>query len=205
MTEISEINLEAETKDTTVSKVLVMFDTESLGLLPDSVMRSVSFIAVDSDDPETELRRVDEYLPLEIQEAIGRKTYVSTCVWLLDAPDEVKHSMRANLVGDLEELRAIVRSVTRKFEAVTHGRDYEVWFRRPQHDVPMLTSLWNMCGESIPWAYDRIMDLASVMDFHGLNYKSVTPPVGNIKHVSIHDVEFQLKCYVELLKQKGAK
>lgn len=180
--------------------LIIMMDTESLGLKPDSIVRQISFIAVESADLENPIRVVDEFLPLAIQESLGRKTYVSTVAWLLDSPEKIKNSIRTNVSGDLEELTAVVKSVIRKFEQVTAGRKYEVWFRRPQHDVPLLSHLFEMLGLELPWNYNCVNDLASIMTIANLSHTDVEVPAGNVPHDALHDNRFQLACYAETLR-----
>lgn len=186
---------ESTKPDSHITSVVVMIDTESLGLKPDSIVREMAFVAVDADDPDTTIKEVVEYLPLLPQEGLGRKVYVDTVAWLLDAPDEVKATIRDNINGDLDELCSIIRSFIRKFNAVTQNRAYEVWFRRPQHDVPMMDSLFTMCGEALPWRYDSVNDLATLMNAAELKSSMVGSTA--TPHIAINDCRFQMACFIE--------
>jgi hypothetical protein len=179
-------------------RVGIMMDTESLGLRPSSIVTEIAFIAFDLDDPETILKEVEEFLPLEPQQLVMNRTI--DMQWLtgyfINQPAEIQERIRKCEGADLDELLALVRSVIRKFNQVTENGnlEYEVWFRRPQHDVPLLESLFAGCGERLPWAYDTVNDVATLLNRAGINPDDIaaTGP----KHVALNDCRHQLACYV---------
>lgn len=172
-------------------------DTESMGLNPNSIVTEIAFIAFDLDDNETVIKEVEEFLPIQTQKQVLKRDIEMD--WLISfflaQPTEVQNRLLNCDGNDLDELLALVRSVIRKFNEVTANgtREYEVWFRRPQHDVPLLESLFAQCGMGVPWRYDTVNDLATLMNHVGLKPSDV--PATGPKHASLSDCRHQLACY----------
>lgn len=183
----------------------LMIDTESLGLSPKSVMTQFAFVAWPLDDPDSILREEELYLPAQPQLDLGRVIEFNSLLWLLDQPDSVRARMAESRGNDFEELLALLRSIVRKFNSVTDdGRlAYEVWVRRPQHDIPMINSLFRDCGIEVPWDYTSVNDLASLMNQAGVT-KADVDMSGFSLHTAIGDCKFQIRCYAEAIKQLRA-
>jgi hypothetical protein len=180
----------------------IMIDTESLGLAPSSVMTQFAAIAFPLDDPETILREIEEFLPAQPQMDRGRTLEFDTILWLLGQPDKVRKIMDENRGDDFDEVVALVRSVARKIEQVIEDSkgDYEIWMRRPQHDEPMIRSLFKLCGVAIPWKYDTVNDLASILNQAKVS-KGEVDKTGTTLHTAIGDCRFQIRCYIEAMRR----
>lgn len=179
-----------------------MIDTESTGLAPNSAVWEFYAEVFDLDDPDTVIREIHEYLPIEPQQMLGRTISAQWLLWILGQPVESHKDMLAFCGGDdIDELTALVRSISRKLtQEIESAAKYEVWFRRPQHDVPLLTGLLADCGESVPWKYDKVMDLATMMDLAGVKISDVDSTPYR-KHTAYGDVKFGKQCYLESLRR----
>lgn len=191
-----------------IKRVIIHMDSESLGLHHSSIVREIAFLAVDAEDPETIVREVEEHLPLRIQETMNRLPSLDTFLWLVDQPKSVIDTIKQNLDGDMDELVSLVRSIIRKFGQVIEGREYEVWFARPQFDIPLIESLFKNCGEELPWKYDKVKDLRTLMDLAGIPIRSPElEPLkqGLILHTAKGDCKFQNRCYQEAMRLLRAR
>jgi hypothetical protein len=185
------------------TNTLIMLDLETLDLSPRSVVTQCAFIAVSIDDPEVELRRVDQYLPVQPQIELGRVMSFDTVLWWMKQEDAARLRFIENSGTDMEELLALVRSIHRKLTEVINqagGKQHvEVWARGPQFDVVNLATLFADCGLQAPWAYDRVMDLRTTMRLAGVKSETIDSS-GITPHVAIDDCRFQLRGYIEAMK-----
>jgi hypothetical protein len=183
-----------------------MLDIETLGLGPRVVTTQVAMIAFDIDDPSTELRTINEYLPIQPQLGLGRTVTGSTLIWWMGQEEKARKRFANNSGDDLIELEALCRSIVRKFNQITDdGRlSYELWAKGPQFDVVNLESLLVDLGFEAPWKYDSVRDLRTLMKIAGLSTKDVE--LGPLQaHVAIDDCRFQIRCYEEALRKLGSK
>lgn len=202
---------EVEMTRGSVTRVGIHMDTESLGLDPSSVVYDWGFVAFDLDDPETILDSNQVYLPLKPQVDLGRSQDPSTWLYHADQGGARLAAIReANDAGDLDALAVLVRSQIKRFKRNIEGAtEYQVWFARPQHDVPLLASLLKSVGEDeLPWHYQTVRDLRTLMDSAGLPFRG--PEIEEFKfgltlHTALGDSKFQLKCYVEALRRLRAR
>ncbi len=189
------------------TKTIIMMDLETLDLSPRSVVTQCAFIATSIDDPETEMRRVDQYLPVQPQIALGRVMSFDTVLWWMKQEDAARSRFIENSGSDMEELLALVRSIHRKLTEVIDqagGKQFvELWARGPQFDVVNLESLFVDCGLKAPWAYDRVMDLRTTMRLAGVSSADVDNS-GITSHIAVDDCRFQLRCYIEAMKHLRA-
>lgn len=189
-------------------KLGIMLDLESLDLGPRSVILQVGIIAFPLDDPETEARRVDQYLPVQPQLALGRTVTWKTMRWWMNEAvknPKIMERFVDNDGNDMDELTALVRSVHRKLTELIDsvGRDaVEIWAKGPQFDVVNLETMFVDCGLDAPWPYDSVMDLRSVMKLAGVSGKAGDVDMsGIVPHVAVSDCVFQIRCYAEAMKQ----
>lgn len=185
----------------------IMVDIESLDLGPRSVVTQIAFVAFPLDDPDTVVKEVNEFLPIQPQLALNRTMSASTILWWMTQSDDARGLFQYNDGDDLDELLAMVRSVSRKFTQSLAGfPSYEVWARGPQFDIVNLESLLIDCGESVPWKYDRVRDLRTIMGAANLKTADVVPSREFTKHVAIEDCYFQIEClYAAHRKLAGGK
>lgn len=183
-------------------KLGIMLDIESLDLAPRSVVSQVGIIAFPLDDPETETRRIEQYLPIQPQLELGRTMSFSTIFWWMKQDEKARLRFIDNDGNDMEELLALVRSVHRKLSDLiiqAGPSGVEFWAKGPQFDVVNLETLFIDCGLDIPWKYDSVMDLRTLMRLANVHTEQVDS-TGVVPHVAIEDCKFQIRCYVEAMR-----
>lgn len=181
---------------------LLMFDIESLAVTSRSVVTQIGLHAVDINDPDTVLKSVEEYLPIQPQIDMGRAISADTILFWMAQPDAARNRFKRNAGDDLDEMQALVRSIVRKTrEIISESADYEIWARGPQFDIVNLESLIVECGESVPWEYNKIRDLRSLMALADIHSADVEKPLGFVQHVALWDCKFQVNCYVDAIRR----
>lgn len=184
-------------------KVGIMIDLETLDTGPRSVVTQVGIIAFGIDDPETEIRRIEEYLPVQPQQELERTISFQTILWWMGQEKTARDKLKESEGNDMEVLLALVRSIHRKLSDLirTVGEgNVEVWARGPQFDIVNLESLFVDCGMSAPWKYDTVMDLRTLAKLAGVKSKSVDRG-GLIPHIASEDAKFQILVYIEAIRQ----
>lgn len=185
-------------------KVGVMIDLETLGLGPRSVVSQVGIIAFALDNPEQTIRSVEQYLTIQPQIALNRTIDFDTVLWWMQQDEKARNRFIDNVGNDMEELLANVRSIARKLSQIIEqagGHDnVEIWAKGPQFDIVILETLLVDCGVEVPWKYNRIMDLRTLMALAGVATADVDSS-GITKHVALEDCRFQVRCYAEAVKQ----
>lgn len=184
------------------SKVGIMIDLETLDLGPRSVVIQVGVIAFPLDDPETEMRRINEYLPVQPQLELKRTVSFKTVLWWLDQDEAARKRLKESDGNDMEELLALVRSIHRKLSDVIRQvgeNNVELWAKGPQFDAVNLESLFVDCGLDAPWKYDTVMDLRTLGRLAGVSSTTIDR-AGLIPHVAVEDAKFQIRHYVESIK-----
>jgi len=185
------------------AKVGIMIDLETLDTGPRSVITQVGIIAFPIDDPETEIRRISEYLPAQPQIVLNRTISFETVLWWMDQEDIARKRLKESSGNDMEQLLAFVRSIHRKLSDLIRSvgeNNIEVWARGPQFDVVNLESLFIDCGQSVPWKYDTVMDLRTLGRLAKVETKDVDRE-GLVPHVAIEDAKFQIRFYVECIRK----
>jgi len=186
-------------------KLGIMLDNETLDLGPRSAMLQVGIIAFPLDDPETEERRIDQYLPIQPQIALGRTFSFETMLWWMGQDDKARQRFIDNRGNDMDELTALVRSVHRKLTELIESvgkQNVEIWAKGPQFDVVNLETLFVDCGLEAPWSYDSVMDLRTLMRLAGVSSRGDdVDKSGIVPHVAISDCQFQIRCYAEAMKR----
>lgn len=217
---MTDVNLDTETaapeptsipEGPMIKRIGIMVDSESTGLKPNSAVWEVAFTVFDLDDPDTILDTIHELLPVEPQTTdMGRKIEPGWIVnHLAKQPKSTQDAFAEAVNGDLEELASLIRSLNRKFARAIEGADvYEVWFARPQHDIPLIDSLWSQVGEKLPWAYNAVNDLRTLMNLAGIpiRHPDLEPlKQGIVTHRATGDNLFQIRCLVESLRRLRAR
>jgi hypothetical protein len=184
------------------SKVGISLDLETLDLGPRSVVTQVGVIVFPLNDPETEMRRINEYLPVQPQMELKRTISFKTILWWIDQEDAARKRLRDSDGNDMEELLALVRSIHRKLSDVIRQvgeNNIELWAKGPQFDVVNLESLFVDCGLDAPWKYDTVMDLRTLSRLAGVSADTIDRG-GLIPHVAVEDAKFQIRHYAECMR-----
>jgi hypothetical protein len=188
-----------------IKRMGLMWDTESLGLPSGTMIYDIGFVAFDLDDPDTIVKDVNEHLPLRPQAKLGRFVDVDWLPYFLKMGPAKQKVILDNIDGDMDELLALIRSILRKYQQVTEGVPHvENWFARPQHDIPLIQDLLQSCGEKLPWPYDSVNDLRTLMNQAGMSARD--PKTKELAHgLTLHtargDCLYQIRCYVEAQRQ----
>jgi len=191
----------------TPTRVGIMVDSETLAKRPNAVAWQIAFIAFDLDDPEAEpIRRADEYLPIQPQLSLGRVIDADTLLWWMKQPEAARAKMQRCNGNDMDELTALVGSIHKKMVEVIGEADYyEVIARGIDFDFPILESLFDMCGlGDTPYAYNKKIDLRTVMNEAGVKTADVPKRAGLVDHNADHDCLYQIDCLFEARRRMRA-
>lgn len=173
-----------------------MIDIETLGLRADAVVWQIGVLAFDLDDPETILWAENIFLPIQPQLDMGRKVSASTLIWWM-SQDAAARNLFVHAEGDdTEELPALLRHISRKFNKLTQNGnlEYEVWARGPHFDIALLEHLYDGYGIEMPWAYHTIRCLRTEMKRANISSHDVARNPRYIAHTGLGDCYFQLDC-----------
>ena len=83
--------------------------------------------------------------------------------------------------------------------------EYEIWARGPQFDIAAVESLMEECGVEVPWVYDSVRDLRTLMAAAGITTDDVPKPEGMIAHHAGWDCIYQIRCYMEANRRMRAR
>ena len=185
--------------------ILCMTDIESLDVGPRSIVSQIGMVFARADDPETVIKEVLVYLPIQPQIALKRTLSAQTLVWWMKQSDEARAEFEANTGDDFEELPSLLRHVIRQYNQVVGDETCEVWARGPQFDVVNIESLMADCALQAPWGYNVVRDLRTLMALAGLRTQDVTRPIELTDHMALMDCKYQLMCYAESMKHLRAR
>jgi hypothetical protein len=129
---------------------------------------------------------------------LGRSMGFDTMMFWFDQPAEARAPWFKDIqVGSLVDLHMNVHMLADQIRLHTPT---EIWARGPQFDVAILEDLMRQLQIDIPWKYNQIRDLRTLMAMAGLDVKDVHPQPGFVKHSAFSDCVFQVKCYKEAVK-----
>ena len=192
----------AKNKET--PKIGIMLDIESLALGPDCVITQLGLVGWYLDDPEAEfIQPVHHFLPIDPQQELipPRKIRGNTIIWWMKQEAAAREKFQESDSEDFVELQALVRHFCNRLRKMTEEGPYELWARGPQFDVTAVESLIQQLGFEVPWTYDSVRDLRTLMALAGVSSDDVAKPVGMIQHHAMWDCKFQIACYHEAMKQ----
>lgn len=184
----------------------IMVDIEALALYgPKPVITQLAFTAFDEsydpDEPGSALYSHEEYLPIQPQIDLNFTVQASTLIWWLTSP-KVSEAARLKFIEsegeDMDELVSLVRSWIVKLDRmIPDNGTYQIWARGPQYDVVAIESLIRACGLTVPWKYDMVRDLRTVMSEAGLDREAIPFKTGLIPHHALSDCRHQMACLYE--------
>lgn len=190
--------------DPTPPDMIVSIDIESLSLGPRPVITQIAMLGWDLQEDELMEHRHVQYYPIEPQQQIipARVISASTIAWWMDQPDEARALFRYSTETEFEDLAARLRNLITVFNQLTdYGKsNYEVVAKGPQFDIVAIETLLVECGLTVPWAYDRIVDLRTMLRRSGINPRNVPKPAGCIPHVAFWDARWQISQYLAALR-----
>jgi hypothetical protein len=186
--------------DPTPPDMIVMIDVESLDLGPRPVLTQIAMLGYDLQEDELLENRHVQYYPIEPQQRIlpARTISAETIVWWMSQPDEARERFKYSTEKEFEDLASRCRNLVTVFNQLTnHGKtNYEVVAKGPQFDIVAIETLLTEVGLTVPWAYDRVVDLRTMLRRAGINPKNVAKPAGCIPHVAFWDARWQISQYL---------
>lgn len=186
--------------DPTPPDMIVMFDIESLDLGPRPVITQIAMLGYDLQEDELMENRHVQYYPIEPQQQIipPRTISAATIAWWMNQSDDAREKFKYSTETEFEDLASRLRNLVTVFNQLTdYGKtNYEVVAKGPQFDIVAIETILEEVGLSIPWAYDRVVDLRTMLKRAGINQKNVAKPAGCIPHVAFWDARWQINMYL---------
>lgn len=181
----------------------VMIDIETLATSSRSLVTQVALVPWRLEDPEDREGRAMnilwDHLPIQPQLSLipPRDISASTLNFWINQSDEARAQLSESMGEDFSELPALLRHVVRGFNWMTENGTvpYEIWARGPQFDIANLESLMKECGIEVPWRYDSVRDLRTLMAAAGISTDDVAKPTGWIPHQAVWDCHYQIECH----------
>lgn len=188
----------------TPADLLLMIDIESLDLGPRPVITQVALLGYDLNEDELLEIRHTHFYPIEPQQKIipARTISASTIAWWMTQSDEAREKFELSTATDFEDLVALARNLVTVFNQLTdNGKaNYEIVAKGPQFDIVALETLLKEVGLEVPWKYDRVRDLRTMLSLAGINPKNVDKPAGMVPHVAMWDSRWQIEQYLAVRK-----
>ena len=183
------------------AKLGIMIDIETLDTGPNSLMTQVAMQPFRLDDEEPIEQPMWLNLPMQPQLDLVRPRTISakTLNWWMQQPDE---KARANFelvtIDDMHSLKTAGQHIVNEFGRMTKGFDkqeVEVWARGPQFDVVNVETLLTQLGFEVPWDYNMVRDLRTLMAQAHIHKAEVEKPARFVEHDARWDCSFQIMCY----------
>lgn len=190
--------------DPTPPDLILSVDIESLALGPRPVITQIAMLGYDLQEGELLENRHVQYYPIEPQQQIipPRRISADTIAWWMNQPDEAREKFKFSTEVEFEDLASRLRNLVAVFNQLTdYGKaNYELVAKGPQFDVVAIETLLEECGLTVPWAYDRVVDLRTMLKRAGINAKNVAKPAGCIPHVAFWDARWQINQYLAAVR-----
>jgi hypothetical protein len=182
----------------TARRLGVMIDTESLSLSARCVVTQLAMVAFDLDDPTEYLAMEEQFLPITPQSTLGREINGDTVLFWMRQSDAARDMFERNSGNDFPELMALTQHFLDHIATlIEDSSDVEIWARGTDHDISILKSLAEDLNLKLPWKYDCVRDLRTLMSAAGVGKREIAPRVGFIEHHALSDCKHQLDCYIE--------
>lgn len=193
----------------TDKKLILMLDTETMGLSPKSVVTQLALYPYDpEEDTVYDNQVIWSFLPLQPQIDAGRVIEADNILWWMTQSDEARAMFDRN-TGDSHTLMVLLQHFVHRFRELTKGVDWELWAQGPQFDVPLVENLLRMFQLPVPWEegmdYRRVRDLRTLVAEAGIDPYSVEKPTGFVKHQAGWDCRYQLRIYREARRHLRAR
>ena len=194
-------------------KKLLMIDIETLSTRPNGVIWQLALVGAPADDLDERLDPpVHSYLPIDPQLNLlvpNRRADGGTLIyWMKQALTNPQAAEKFEQCDseDFNDLIALVRHFLRGFDRMTSGGkdDYEL-VTKGNFDLPMLQSLIEQCGLTIPWDFRKTVDLRTLMTHAGVTKVDVENPTGFVAHDAYWDCEVQIRQYAGCLRRMRAR
>lgn len=180
-------------------KLLLSVDIESLDLGPRTVVTQIAMLGYDLEQDTRLKLHYNEFLPIQPQiDMKPARTISAQTLWFwMQQPDEARLRFENNLGDDPFDLQYLTKSFVDTFRRMT--ADYESYVivaKGPQFDLVAIESLLTELDLEVPWDYDAVDDLRTLLRKAKINPKDVPTPEGFIKHVAYWDADWQIDQYL---------
>ena len=171
----------------------VMFDIETLGKRPGSVVLSIGACRFDIDSK----RIYDEfYVTIDAQDQMknyGLKYDKSTLEWWKDNP--------AALKGIQKGCASAESGFNRFFEYLSKKKGEPIWAMGPHFDIPIVQEAMHevLKIEKMPWKYWDVYDVRTVQNVFG---EQINREEG-VHHNALDDAKVQAKYLIEFFNKLG--
>lgn len=178
-------------------RLILMVDIETMSTSRNAVIHQAAFIGVDPRNMNEVVTHDAFNLPVQPQIESGRHVSYKWLQWMFGGKHVDQRAVTRFLTshdGDSDELVALVRGFVRKIKRAIESADgqVELWARGTDFDFPNLQGLIEACGETVPWTYDSVCDLRTVMRQLGLK-KDQIDSHDIVQHIALEDCRYQLR------------
>lgn len=176
-----------------------MMDLETYGLKPGSVIRSIGAVGFNpiGEWDQSSAPFIDRNISLNSCIAAGLTIDARTVAWWEEQTLEAQRMLQENRL----ELKAAALSFNDWWEV--NGFEY-LWVNGAAFDPVLWEVACDKVGVKVPWVYNRVMDIRTVVYAHKLLNKPMPPEVpqeGLIAHYGLHDCVYQIKKVRAFMKE----
>lgn len=182
-----------------IPRLLLMLDIESLDLGANAVVTQIAMLGYDLEQDEMLKDEFVEYLPAQPQiDSLKRSVSFATILWWMQQSDEARARFENNRGDDMFDVQYIMKSLVTFFNRITSNGTipYVVAAKGPQFDVVAIESLLTQLDLEVPWTYNRVEDLRTMLRQSKIDPRSVPKPEGFIEHVGYWDARWQIDQYL---------
>lgn len=189
-------------------EVILSIDIETLALGPRPIITEIAMLGYDlGEDSLMDQRHIHNY-PIEPQQKLlpPREIHLGTLIaradWTNTKGIDFAEQLRLSSASDFEDLASLCRNLITVFNQITDSgrRPYEVVCARPQFDIVAIQTLLEEVGLAVPWRYDSIVDVRTMLLRAGINHKNVPLPSGCIPHTGFGDSRWQINQYLACIR-----
>ncbi len=143
----------------------IMFDLETFGTAPGSVLRSIGaavFNPQTGETGETFYRNIDR----QSCEDLGLKIDPRTEKWWSEQAKEAQDALLQNCVP----MRDVVMDFHKWFQSV---RGEQIWCQGANFDSVLWQSVADVCGSFVPWKFWNVRDTRTVYEVAGFDPRTL--------------------------------
>lgn len=183
-----------------VPRLLLMVDVESLDLGPRPTLTQIAMLGYDLEQDEFLKDEFVEFLPAQPQMDMTppRTVSFSTILWWMKQPDEARARFENNTGDDIFDVVYIMRQLVSSFNRLTNNGQipYVISAKGPQFDLVAIETLLEELDLEVPWDYNKVEDLRTLLRHAKIDPRSVPTPEGFIEHVAYWDSKWQIDQYL---------
>lgn len=167
----------------------VMFDIETLGTEPESVVTSLGVVAFYKDGEV--ISSFETYFNIQQQLAAGMTVSGNTLVWWLKQSEEAKNSLVFGQEGRYNGVADMLINFDLWVADYGLKENTTYWANGASFDFPILEGLYSKFGEDgPPWKYYNQRCFRTIKGLPGAN--DVKPKREGVHHDALDDAKFQM-------------